>query len=268
MATPRPQQRSSIIDAKDLRYFLRIVSKNWYFLAVALVLASVLSYLYSYKLPDVYGARTQILLKDEEVYDYQSQVYRSLGYVQSYSDIINQKRVLTSYDLVDATLSKLDFDISYFIVGRFKTSQVYGTLPFTVEMDVLDPKMYERPFDMQIVDVNTFELSYDDDGELTQRSFRFDQDARDPDNKFILRIERSPYFNESTIQRLKETDYQFIRHDRNNLVKKYKGRIAVENQEFTTILDVNVEDEVGVRAKMFLDTLSREYIAYTLPSAN
>ena len=50
------------------------------------------------------------------------------------------------------------------------------------------------------------------------------------------------------------------------MVNKYKSSIGVKNQEFTTILDVTVEDEVGVRAKMFLDTLSQEYIRYTLQS--
>ncbi|MBK7102963.1 MAG: hypothetical protein IPH63_14435 [Flavobacteriales bacterium] len=132
MASIKTQDRGSIVDAKDLRYFVRIASKNWYFVVVALVLSAVLSYLYSYKLPDIYGASTQILLKDQDSYDYQNQMFRGLGYVQSYSDIVNQKRVLTSYDLVDRTLDKLDFDISYYIVGRFKTSEVYGTLPFVV----------------------------------------------------------------------------------------------------------------------------------------
>ncbi len=266
MAPPKTQDRGSIVDAKDLRYFLRIASKNWYFVVVALLLSAVLSYLYSYKLPDIYGASTQILLKDSEVYDYQSQVYKSLGYVQSYSDIVNQKRVLTSYDLVDATLSKLDFDISYFIVGRFKTSQVYGTLPFTVHMDLLDDRFYERPFDMRILGLDTFELNYDKGGKLVSRKFKFDEQVQDPGNTFILKVERSPYFNEHTLSRLVETDYQFIRHQRDNLVKKYKSTIGVDNQEFTTILDITVEDEVGVRAKMFLDTLSKEYIRYTLQS--
>jgi len=266
MAAIKNNQRASIVDAKDLRYFLRIASKNWYFVAVALVLSAVLSYLYSYKLPDIYGATTQILLKDDEVYDYQSQMYKSLGYVQSYSDIVNQKRVLTSYDLVDAALSKLDFDISYFIVGRFKTSQVYGTLPFSVHMDVLDPKLYQRPFDLTIIDLETYELSYEFDGKLTTRQFKFDTDARDPDNLFILRVTRSPYFNAGTLSKLTETDYQFVRHERTELVKRYKGRLTVENQDFTTILEVTVEDEVGVRAKMFLDTLSMQYINYTLQS--
>ena len=45
-----------------------------------------------------------------------------------------------------------------------------------------------------------------------------------------------------------------------------RARIDVENQDFTTILEVTVEDEVGSRAKMFLDTLSKEYINYTLQS--
>jgi len=266
MAAPKPQQRGSIVDAKDLRYFLRIASKNWYFVVVALLLSAVLSYLYSYKLPDIYGATTQILLKDEEVYDYQSQVYKSLGYVQAYSDIVNQKRVLMSYDLIDAALDKLDFDISYFIVGRFKTSQVYGTLPFTVHIDILDPDMYGKPFDVRIVDVEKFELSYDHKGQIVKRIFQFDKDSRDPDNQFLLKIAASPFFNEGTLPRLIETDYQFVRHERSSLVKLYKSRIGVENQEFTTILDVTAEDEVGVRAKMFLDTLSKEYIRYTLQS--
>ncbi|HPF91649.1 MAG TPA: Wzz/FepE/Etk N-terminal domain-containing protein, partial [Flavobacteriales bacterium] len=180
MAATKPQQRGSIIDAKDLRYFLRIASKNWYFVVVALLLSGVLSYLYSYKLPDIYGATTQILLKDNEVYDYQNQVYKSLGYVQSYSDIVNQKRVLTSYDLIDAALAKLDFDVSYFIVGRFKTTQVYGGLPFKVEIDVRDPKLFDRPFDLQVLDSTKYELSYDRNGKLEKLVFRFDEEVEDP----------------------------------------------------------------------------------------
>ncbi|MBK9764671.1 MAG: hypothetical protein IPO87_15310 [Flavobacteriales bacterium] len=119
-AAPKAQQRGNIVDANDLRYFLRIVTKNWYFVAVALLLSSVLSYLYSYKLPDIYGATTQLLLKDRDVYNYQSEVYKNLGYAQAYSDIVNQKRVLTSYDLIDATLTNWTstFPISLLGVSR------------------------------------------------------------------------------------------------------------------------------------------------------
>ncbi|MEO8590085.1 MAG: polysaccharide biosynthesis tyrosine autokinase, partial [Flavobacteriales bacterium] len=264
MATPKPQQRGSIIDAKDLRYFLRIAAKNWYFVAVALVLSSVLSYLYSYKLPDIYGASTQILLKDNDVYDYQSQMYKSLGYAGIYGDLVNQKRVLTSYDLIDAALDKLDFDVSYFIVGRFRTSQVYATLPFTVDMDVLNHRLYDRPLDLRIVDLDHYELSYDHGGQVVKKVLPFDKEVRDPE--FIIKVSRSPYMTGATIANFSASDYQFIRHERSAQVQRYIDRVAVNNHEYTTILEVTVEDEVGARAKMFLDTLSKEYITYTLQS--
>ncbi len=264
MAAPKSQQRNSIVDAKDLRYLLRIASKNWYFVAVALVLSAVLAYLYSYKLPDVYGARTQILLRDREVYDYQTQVYKSIGYVGIYSDIVNQKRVLTSYDLVDRTLDKLDFDVSYFIVGRFKTTQHYGTLPFTVHMQVLNRRLYDRPIDLHILDIDHYELSYDKGGEVVRKRFRFDRDEHDID--YNIRVERSPYMTAKNLTQLAQTDYQFVRHDRQKLVNRLVNSIKVENQEFTTILEVTTEDEVAERAKLFLDSLSAEYIRYSLKS--
>ncbi|MCB0764636.1 MAG: hypothetical protein KDB84_08030, partial [Flavobacteriales bacterium] len=221
-------------------------------------------YLYSYKLPDVYGATTQILLKDREVYDYQTSVYKSLGYVGVYGDLVNQKRVLTSYDLVDDALDRLDFDVSYFIVGRFKTSQVHGTLPFRVVLDGLSPKLYGRPFDMKILDAERFTLTYDRGGEIVSKTFPFDKPVQDED--FLITVSKSPYLNDSTLDTYTATDYQFVRHDRHALVSQFMQRITVFNHEFTTILQVSVEDEVAARAKMFLDTLSKVYIAYTLKS--
>ena len=265
-ATPRTPQRGNIVDAKDLRYFIRIASKNWYFVAVALVLASVMAYLYSYKLPDIYGASTQILLKDNDVYNYQTQMYKSLGYVGVYGDIVNQKRVLTSYDLINNTLDRLDFDVSYYVVGRYKRQQVHGTLPFTVSMDVLEPRLYNRPIDLQIIDEKEYSISYDKGGEIVTKVFPFDRQVRDPDNEFLLKVTLAPYVNAQTVPKVAETDYQFIRHERNSLVSQFKNRINVQNHDFTTILEVTVDDEVQTRAKMFLDTLSKMYIEYTLQS--
>ncbi len=264
MSSPKAQQRNSIIDAKDVRAFLRIATKNWYFVAVALGVSAVLAYLYSYKLPDVYGARTQILLRDREVYDYQTQVYKSIGYVGAYSDLVNQKRVLTSFDLVNRTLDKLDFDVSYFIVGRFKTTQHYGNMPFKVNMQVLSKRLYDRPIDLRILDIDRYELSYDKDGEVARKTFRFNVDERDDD--FVIRVDRSPYMTAKNQAQFAQTDYQFVRHERARQVNERIKSIKVDNQEFTTILEVTTEDEVPERAKLFLDSLSAEYIRQTLKS--
>ncbi|MEO8733826.1 MAG: Wzz/FepE/Etk N-terminal domain-containing protein, partial [Flavobacteriales bacterium] len=210
-----PGPKGGIIEMNDLRYVFRIVSKNWYFVAIALVLSAVLSYLYSYKIPPVYGASAQILLQDKETYDYQSQVYKNIGYVGAYGDIVNQKRVLTSYDLIDRTLDKLDFDISYYIIGRFRTTQIYGNLPFVVEMQPLNPKLYDKPFDLHITDPKHFEVSYDAGQGVVTKTFPFDTDIADPD--FTLRVQSNMDLTPSNIDKFSGSDYRFVRHARSAL---------------------------------------------------
>lgn len=259
--------KAGIIDVNDLRSFLRIFSKNWYFVVVALILSAVLSYLYSYKIPEVYGASTQILLKDRETYNYQTQVYQNIGYIAAYGDIVNQKRVLTSYDMLNRTLDKLDFDVSYYIIGRFKRKEEYGTLPFTVKMQLLNPKLFEKPFDLHIVDPEHFELSYDRGGGIIKKTFPFNTDVADlADDDFTLRVDKVQEVTASNLERYTSGDYQFVVHSRGWLVGKYSYGMQVENLEYTSILEVRVEDEIPARARMLLDTLSREYINYTLQS--
>lgn len=259
--------KAGIIDVNDLRSILRIFSKNWYFVVVALILSAVLSYLYSYKIPEVYGASTQILLKDKDTYNYQTAVYQNIGYVAAYGDIVNQKRVLTSYDMISRTLDKLDFDVSYYIIGRFKKTEVYGSLPFSVQMRILNAKLYEKPFDLHIIDPEHFELSYDRGTGIIKKTFPFDTDIADvADGDFTLRVDKVQAMTAANLERYTSSDYQFVCHSRQFLVGKYIHGMSVENLEYTSILEVRVEDEIPIRAKMFLDTISREYIDYTLQS--
>lgn len=263
MAAPKNPQKGGMIEASDLRYFLRIFSQNWYFVVVAVVLSAVLSYLYSYKLPEVYGATTQILLKDRETYNYQSQVYQNIGYVAAYGDIVNQKRVLTSYDLIDNTLDKLDFDVSYYIIGRFKTTPHYHDLPFKVDIDLVDTRLYEKPFDLQITDPGHYTITYDKGAGPVVKTLPFNEEARS-DNDFLIRVTTLDRITPSNLHRFTDAKYQFVRHSRPWLVNKYKAGLVVDNLEYTTILQVQAEDEVREKAKLFLDSLSNEYINYTL----
>lgn len=253
-----------IIDVNDLRYFLRIFSKNWYFVLIAIALASVLSWLYSYKLPNVYGASTQILIKSNDVYDYQSQIYQGIGYFSGYGNISNQKRVITSYDLVKETLEKLDFEVSYFIIGRFKTTEIYGGMPFSVSIDLLNKRLYEKPFDLRVISVDQFELSYDKGQGLVTNKYFFDSDYQGDD--FFLRVDKTGQINERNLERVTNTDYQFVRHSMSWLVNKYKRSFAVENLDYTSILELSVNDVEQSRPRIFLDSLSVGYIERTLQS--
>ena len=266
MAAAKGPGKGGVIDVNDLRFFLRIVSKNWYLVVLAVALAAVLSALYSYKLPEVHGASTQILLKDREVFNYQSQIYQNIGYIAAYGDIVNQKRVLTSYDMIDQTLDKLDFDVSYYLLGRLKTTEQYHELPFEVDAVLLDKSLYEKPIDLKIVDAETFTISYDagKDGAAIF-TLPFDRDTS-AGNDIRLKVRRVKQITPEGLASLADGRYQFVLHSRPWLVNKYKSSMEVENLEYTSILEIRVEDEKSERAKLFLDSLSDVYIRYTLQS--
>ena len=154
------KKKSNILDLDDFRSFYKVISKNWYIVLIFVIGAFVLSYLYTYKLPDVYAAKSQVLLKNEDTYDYQNQIYKGIGYYQSYQDNANQIRVLTSNDLIGDVLSKLKFDVSYYIVGRLKTTEVYEGVPFEISVKMLNQNLYEKEIKFKIIDEFKYELSY------------------------------------------------------------------------------------------------------------
>jgi capsular polysaccharide biosynthesis protein len=118
--------KSSFLDADDLRPISKFIGKNWYLLFIFPAIAFFVAWFYTHGLPDVYAAKSEILLKSSDTYDYQNQIYSNLGYGNLIQDVTNQKRVIQSYDLISKALKKLDYTQTYYLVGRVKTMQVDG----------------------------------------------------------------------------------------------------------------------------------------------
>ena len=116
---------------------------------------------YNYKIIPKYTSKIEILLKSNEVYDYQDKLYSNVGFYSYYGDITNQIRVITSYDLIQKALSKLNFKNSYFIVGRLNTKEFYEGLPFKVDINLINKNLYEKPFDFKIIDENQYQIKYE-----------------------------------------------------------------------------------------------------------
>ncbi len=255
-------KKINIIELEDLIGFLRIFAKNWYVIVSFVVLSIVLSYFYTYKIPNIYAAKSQILLKSDETYDYQTQINRGLGYYQPYQDNTNQIRVLTSNDLVKKALAKLKLDVSYFIVGRLKTTEVYQSMPFEFVIKQLGSGMYEKDIKFKILNNKQFQISYKKGKEELVKTLFFDVENIDSDFGIITVI-KNDNVNDKTIINLKEIDYLVKIHNIDNLVDKYTNILSVENLENTTVLELTLEDEISSRAVTILDTLSKVYIDYT-----
>ena len=257
-------KNNAIVDIKDLKKIVHVILDNWWLIVVFIAFSVIAAYFYSYKLPKIYAAKAQVLLKSSETYSYQEGLFQGLGIYSSYERMANEQRILTSTDLISQTVSHLKLDISYFIVGRFNTGEEFSGMPFQIEAKIYTGGYYEFPFDFRIIDTDRFEISYLVNGQQALIQHKFGEPIIK--NDFYFLVSKTAAINRSTIDSFKKINYQFVVHNRDNLVYQYKSNISVENLEYTAILQVTMNDESPDRALMFLDTLCKVYINNSLKS--
>jgi len=263
------KKSSGILNINDLRFVWKIFSKNWYILLISGILSWGAGYLFSYKITDIYGAKTQILLKATNqvntssiISDNASPFFGGTG--QSFIDNSNEIRVIQSYDLIKRALDRLDDYVSYFLVGRIRTNELYEGVPFKVKVFEVNPQLFEQHIRFKILDEKHFSLTYLKKGKDEITSGLFGKELIEPG--FHLLVLPTAALNPSSIEGLSKLDYLVQIHDRESMVYKFQAAMSVRNPDYTNVLEITLEDPLAQRAAAFLDTLSTVYIENTLRS--
>lgn len=259
----RKNNRSSggLIDTKDIEQVFITLRKNILIVLSIPALFYLLGYIYTYRLPDEYGAKVQLLLKSNETYDYQDPIYKGLGAYGMYMDVSNQTRILQSKDLIGEVIDKMNIYVSYFVVGRIKKKEVFGTLPFKVEYELINKGLFELPIQVRINNDKEYSLIYEYNGIEKREVAEFDQMFITPD--FKIKLTRSYPYNDTNLPVVTGTDYEIVFHSRDHLIRYFQQSMTITNLEYTSILEIMVQDNIGDRAKVFLDTLSSVFMDYS-----
>ncbi len=260
------QARSTgVIDTNDLKSILRIVYKNWWIMASLVLLAFLVGYIYAYKQPDVYQASTKLLLQTNDKYNSNSLITssaESFGY-QTYIDNTNEINIIESYDLLKKVVDKINVNVSYYVHGRLRTTEVYNVnIPFKVDVMFLNSGLYEVPINFNILDQSHYKLTYTIGNQNYTRYGTFGSDLTNVDMK--INISKAADANDNYIVSQKDIDYIFQIHDPGSLVYRFRGGLQVINTEYSNVLQITLNDIMPQRAITFLDTLANLYIQNTL----
>ncbi|MGB0138045.1 MAG: hypothetical protein ACPF83_12475, partial [Flavobacteriales bacterium] len=260
-----PTKPNKLIEGDDLRPLIKFIGKNWLLLVLLPAIGFVVGWMLSYRQGEVYAARTEILLKSNETYDYQNRIYSNLGYYGLMQDVTNQQRVLASYDIIAETVEKLPFNVSHYLVGKLKVTPQEDFRFIRIEAD---PSTFKRckgvPFDIKVVDYNTFNVVYELQGKDYNLVCEFGKPVKKAN--FTFTVYRRPLFTLDSMEEVKQYNYRFKVAGTDELVSRYKRALKIKNIEYTSILRLTVQDEVEKRARVFLDSLASVYTDYTLES--
>lgn len=267
VSTPGVNKKQSIVSAKDLNLIYRVVKANWWIPLILVPIFYAVGSFFVYRLTVRYKASTEFLLRNNDVY-YQNNVVNETNFYSygGYVDNLNEIRIIQSYDLASKVVDKLidRLQVSYYIVGKVRTTEQFGGMPFKIIVNNLNPSYYEVPFDFRIIDFENYEISFDQGAGKKILKGKFNSELIDTD--LLVRVNRSELFSEAKVADFRGMLYQFRIHTKEFLIGNIRGNLYAENLEYTNILKVDLVDILPERAVLILDTMNNVYAMTKLKS--
>ena len=250
-----------IIPPQQQRLVLKLLRKNLLFLILLPSIGAFYGFYKAYRIPNVYRAQSQFLYNGDKANalggKYGGSPYM---YGSGQKEAENQKRILTSYDLIGDVIDKLDFEVSYYLKGRLrKTIQYPDARAFRLRIDSINPELVGRPIGIDF-SASNINFSYFIDGEEIIESFPFKDSIAGDRFNFVFEV----YGN----KRMKTfanwpSQYEIVVHSRNQLVNQWKSKLSVNTSDKSSVITASISDQSVERAVDFLDTLASVYAMFS-----
>ena len=247
---------NNLIDSKEIKKGLSTISKNWHWFVIFIGLGVIIGGAYLYNATKFYGATVELLIKPQKD-PFKDALSESLPSAPRKEDIANEVKIIKSTKLIDETIKKLNLDIGYYIEGRIKTGEVYKGTPFTVVGQLTDKSLYNVPFEIKIVNQESFIVEIKTDAYKFKRKSKFGVPVINEKFSFIVNSD-STVINRNT--KISDIPYIFKFKNHDELIKKYQYALTIEKDQTATVIKISLEDEVEDKAIDFLNTLVNNYI--------
>jgi capsular exopolysaccharide synthesis family protein len=247
---------NNLIDSKDIKKGLSTISKNWYWFALFIGLGIIIGGAYLYNATKFYGATAELLIKPQKD-PFKDALSESLPSAPRKEDIANEVKIIKSTKLIDETIKKLNLDIGYYIEGRLKTGEVYKGTPFSVVGKITDKSLYNVPFEIKIINNESFIVEVNTDQYKFKRKSKFGVPVINEKFSFIVNSDTTVITRNTKISDIPYI-FKFKNHD--ELIKKYQHALTIEKDQTASVIKISLEDEVEDKAVDFLNTLINSYI--------
>ncbi len=202
-----------------------------------------------------------MLLKSQE-HSFRTEIFSSYGsYADAFTKQTNQERVLKSYDLISEVTARLNLDVSYFNVGRIRTTDIYKSSPFRIDPLRFPDELYERPIDVYFEN-DGFLLAFNLEGKERNIKFKYTNKHIIAEMAFNMYPTSSPKLSDLSF--LTESHYQFIVHHHANIVNQYREGLVVQSIDNSSAMMMSIENVSEQRALDFLDTLNGCYQGFSV----
>jgi capsular exopolysaccharide synthesis family protein len=244
-------------DDFDLHQFLGRYLRYWYLFVISLVLSLGIAYFYNWYKNPVFAISAKLMIKDENAAT--EKLLQQISIEKPSKNIENEIEILRSYNIMAKVLNELEFDVSYYLIGDLKKSEVYKDCPFRISAEQLPYAAYFQECFVQLIDTNGFIFTIGKSENTIQGRWGVPFDAG-AGEMVMTRRENFPY------GLLLDPDYHKLNYSiKFNTIgynqNKYLSRLGIAlARPQSTILQVYIEDEVPQKGLDLVNKLLEVYL--------
>lgn len=239
----------------DYGKFIKIVLSRWYWVAISVVVALLVAYIYIWYTPKTYS--TSAFLKFEEKQPNLSNSVSLAPLTRNYTNkVLSESWTFKSRKVITQAVKYIDWQVSYFLEGKVRTTELYPNKPFVVHILKQDSlNFFNQPIKFE-AQKSGFKIEYEYQGKKHPQTANFDQPITVPGVTFYI----------SKIQPLSTSSTYLFKF---NYQSEFYGRIAAglnisEAAKFSSIASVTKTDENPYFAADALNAIIKVYLELDL----
>jgi tyrosine-protein kinase Etk/Wzc len=257
---------TSIAGGIDFKRVLNKYLKNWYIFAIAMVIAYVFAMVQNRYVVPIYSLSASVLIEDKSnksVLDQRGSISADPLFLNS-KLIDNQIALLKSFSQIRRIIEKLDFQVSYFALGKYTWEEIYKRAPFVVAFDSNHNQIKGIQFDLKFVGHDKFQIWSEKIGSFKKpRTYNFNQRIEGDGYSFAVQLK----------DKINPADYSqqvygFVINDMRQLTSQYRDKTIIGAENKTSVISISSSGPNKDKEKDYLNELTKVFLSSNLEKKN
>jgi capsular exopolysaccharide synthesis family protein len=266
------------IDIKSL--FLKLASR-WHYFVITLMIVLPLAYAYTEFAKRVYQVQASILVNGEVKNGMNGEKFmKGMELMTSTTLIEDEVGILSSYNLCESTVRKLDFGVSYFEKHNLTTTELYDNdRAFKIELDSSVNQIIGVPIYIERTTDSTYSVTAT--GKKVNTYSFYTNRVEGHVDRVDINVElpnSRPYLGENLSFKIKflnsngigsENKFFFIINDLSDVAESYKAALDIKPiSRESNIVEINLKGNAPKKEIRFVNRLMEVYLANELQKKN
>jgi len=244
----------------DVDKFIEIVKKSLKWVVLIIGICVFTAYLFVRYTPETYESTStlQLAVKSE------ASVFGFKSFEEDIYNISKEIEFLKSNLFLSKVANELDLNISYFAIGDILNNERYKNNEFEISYKILNDLIYDRRFELEIINENKFRLKYIDlSGRQAENIYSFGDSVKTDHFEFFITLTEN--FDPST----NNVYYFFTIKSHNALVNYLSKNITVQPLDFkANTITLSFRDNNRAKARDMVEALDTLYLYYSKQEKN